>query len=136
MPTQQAAVLTGLASRGGACSRNNAIHGGTGNDRMQAGFGNDTYYIDPKDGDRVLDDAHLGSVSDIVYGIDTLIAPDGIALSHLLFSREGNDLTIGNTRIERYFETSGWNPSPPVSGPVSLPGRTPARQRARGGVGD
>jgi len=79
---------------------NDTLVGGSGADRMEGRRGDDIYYIDPADADAVYDDG-LGATSP---SSDYLVVPTGLRLEDLTFAREGNDLLIGATRVERYFE--------------------------------
>ncbi len=74
--------------------------GGTGNDILQGGRGSDNYYVDLAEQDVVFDD-NLGNSQ---VSLDALYLPTGVALSDLTFSRTGDDLLLGNLRIERYFD--------------------------------
>lgn len=76
------------------------FYGGAGNDTMIGGLGYDTYHIDPSDYDVVLDNGRGESA----VSNDALYIPAGIALSELVFVREGSDLLIGNARIQKFFE--------------------------------
>ncbi len=84
-----------IGSRG-----NDLLVGGSGNDTMLGGQGYDTYFIRPADADIILDDGR----GERYVSLDSLRVADGVALSDLGFTREGNDLLIGATRIQRYFE--------------------------------
>lgn len=81
--------------------------GGAGNDYMQGGVGfnnfwvsnSDTYYINPTDSDAVFDNGFrdFASGGDIIHVSDRQLAD-------LVFAREGDDLLIGSTRVQRFFE--------------------------------
>lgn len=74
--------------------------GGSGADRMEGGRGSDSYHVDPAEQDVVIDNEFGYSVS----SSDSLVLPAGLALADIAFRRQGDDLLIGETHIERYFE--------------------------------
>jgi Ca2+-binding RTX toxin-like protein len=80
-------------------NRRDYFHGGSGNDRMEGGRDRDSYYINPAEADVVFDDGAGETGS-----LDTLVVPEGTALGDLSFARDGYDLLVGSSRIERYFE--------------------------------
>lgn len=75
------------------------FHGGDGQDRFEGKRGSDSYHIDPSQPDIVFDDGR-GEIS----SFDEVVLETDAALGDLTFKQDGNDLVIGNTRIERFFE--------------------------------
>ena len=80
------------------------MQGGKGNDRLEGGWGNDTYLFNLGDGqDRIYD----------AQGNDTLILGNDINKHHLWFSRNNKDLTIevlgknDSITIENWFSGYG-----------------------------
>ena len=80
-------------------SRNDILAGGPGSDILQGGAGNDVYMIEADGTDRIQDDAR-GQAG---FTGDTLRLPSGTALAGLDLRRQGNDLWLGNNRIENQF---------------------------------
>jgi Ca2+-binding RTX toxin-like protein len=73
--------------------------GGAGNDTMYGKGGLDTYFINPAEADVIFDDGTGQPFSDDTIGVD-------VPLGELTFSRDGNDLLIGNARVQRFFENA------------------------------